>query len=87
LSRANRGLYIQVASYAGQAWYATFAVDGGTFTRAVLDQAALAFASAMFSGTNGGSGLVQFCPTATMRVEAATNLTATTSFCVVEIPR
>jgi hypothetical protein len=40
----------------------------------VLDQAALGFASAIFSGTNGGFGLVPTPPTATVRLEAATNL-------------
>jgi hypothetical protein len=85
LSRANRVLYIGVASYTGQAWFATFAIDGGPFARVVLDQAAQGFASAIFSGTNGGWGLVPYVPTATMRVEAATNVTATVSFAIVEV--
>jgi hypothetical protein len=86
LSRANRVLYASVASYAPMAWYATFTVDGAAqFARPVLDQAAQGFASAIFSGTNGGFGLVPYPPTATVRIETATNVTVTTSFALIEV--
>jgi hypothetical protein len=67
------------------AWYLTSAVDGGPFLRAVLDQAAQGFASACFSGTNGGWGLVPIVPTASVRLESASNVLATTSFTLVEV--
>jgi hypothetical protein len=51
----------------------------------ILDQAAQGFASAIFSGTNGGLGLVPTCPTAMARVEAATNVTATVSFALLKV--
>ena len=41
----------------------------------------------MFSGTNSGWGVFAWPPTAEVRVEAGANLTATTSFCLIEIPR
>jgi hypothetical protein len=86
LGRANRVLYVNVASHQGMAWYATFTVDGASqFARPVLDQAALGFASAIFSGTNGGFGLVPWPPTGTVRIETATNVIATTSFALVEV--
>jgi hypothetical protein len=51
----------------------------------VLDQATQGFASAIFSGTNGGFGLVPICPAATVRVEGASNLTSTVSFALLEV--
>jgi hypothetical protein len=70
------------------AWYATFTIDGpSAFARPVLEQAAQGFASAIVRGTNGGFGLVPTCPATTVRVEVASNLTSTVSFCVVEILR
>jgi hypothetical protein len=86
LGRANRLVYVNVGSYAPMAWYATFTIDGaGQYARPVLDQAAQGFASAIFSGTNAGFGLVPYPPTATMRIETATNVTATTSFAIIEV--
>jgi hypothetical protein len=41
----------------------------------------------VFSGTNGGWGAFVWTPTSEVRVEAGANLTATTSFALIEIPR
>jgi hypothetical protein len=87
LGRANRTVYIQVASYGAQGWFAAFANNGGPYARPVLDGAAFGVAYPVWTGTAGGWGLVPYPPTATMRVEAASNVTATVSFCVVEVPR
>jgi hypothetical protein len=85
LDRADRTLNIGINSHAGMAWYATFQMPGaGSFNRAVLGEAAQGFASAIFSGTNGGWGIVPQPPNATMRIETATAVSATTSFCIIE---
>jgi hypothetical protein len=66
----------------------SFAVSSGApFARVVPDPALAGLPAAVFSGTNGGWGAFVWIPTCEVRVEAATNLTATTSFCLVEIPR
>jgi hypothetical protein len=88
LTRGNRALQLGVASYAGQAWFLSFAVASGQpFARVVPDPALAGLPSAVFSGTNGRWAIFAWPPTSEVRVEAATNLTATTSFCLVEIPR
>jgi hypothetical protein len=88
LNRANRALQLGVASCAAQGWFLAFAVASGTpFARVVPDPALAGLPSAVFSGTNGGWGAFVCPPTAEVRVEAGANLTATTSFCLVEIPR
>jgi hypothetical protein len=57
------------------------------FARVVPDPALAGLPAAVFSGTAGGWGIFVWPPTAEVRVEAASNLTATTSFCLVEIPK
>jgi hypothetical protein len=88
LNRANRALQLGVASYAGQAWYLSFAVpSGGPFARVVPDPALAGNPTAVFSGTNGGWAAFAWVPTAEVRVKAGSNLTSTVSFCLVEINR
>jgi hypothetical protein len=88
LNRANRALQLGVASYAGQAWFISFAVSSGApFARVVPDPALAGLPAAVFSGTNGGWGIFAWPPTSEVRVETAGNLTATTSFALIEIPR
>jgi hypothetical protein len=88
LNRSNRALQLGVASYAGQAWFLAFAVSSGApFARVVPDPALAGNPAAVFSGTAGGWGTFVWPPTSEVRVEAGANLTATVSFCLVEIPR
>jgi hypothetical protein len=88
LNRSQRALQLGVASYAGQAWFLSFAVSsGGLFARVVPDPALAGNPAAVFSGTNGGWGVFVWPPTSEVRVEVATAIAATTSFCLVEIPR
>jgi hypothetical protein len=60
---------------------------GPPFARCVPDPALAGNPAAVFSGTNGGWGIFVWPPTAEVRIETATNLTVTTSFCLVEIPK
>ena len=63
----------------------TAAVDGGPYLKPVLDQALGGDPLACFSGTGGAWGLVPVVPTATVRLESASNVLATTSFTLVEV--
>ena len=88
LARGNRALQLGVASYAAQGWFLAFSVASGQpFARCVPDPALAGLPAAVFSGTNGGWGTFVWPPTSEVRVEAGANLTATTSFCLIEIPR
>jgi hypothetical protein len=88
LNRGQRALQLGVASYAAQGWFLAFAVSSGApFARVVPDPALAGNPAAVFSGTNGGWGAFIWPPTAEVRVEAGGTLTATTSFCLIEIPR
>jgi hypothetical protein len=87
LTRANRTLYVGISSHAALAWYLTAAVDGGPFLRSVLDQANAGNALACYSGTGGAWALIPTVPTATVRLESASAVSATTSFTIVEVPR
>ncbi len=67
------------------AWFLTFQMPGaGSFNRPVLGEAAQGFASACFSGNSGAWGIVPQPSNATCRLESASNLIATTSFCIIE---
>jgi hypothetical protein len=62
------------------AWYLT--KRGGrrrAFFKPVLDQALGGNPLAVFSGTGGAWGLVPYPPTSNVRLEAASNVLATTS--------
>jgi hypothetical protein len=88
LNRGNRALQLGVASYAAQGWFLAFSVASGQpFARCVPDPALAGLPAAVFSGTNGGFGVFVWPPTSEVRVEAGGTLTATTSFCLIEIPR
>jgi hypothetical protein len=86
--RGNRALQLGVASAAANGWFLSFAVSSGApFARVVPDPALAGLPAAVFSGTNGGWGIFAWPPTSEVRVETAGNLTATTSFALIEIPR
>jgi hypothetical protein len=85
LTRAQRTIYVGISSHAGMAWFLTSAVDGGPFMKSVLDQALAGNPLACFSGTGGAWGLVPVVPTASVRLESASNVLATTSFTFVEV--
>jgi hypothetical protein len=70
------------------AWFLSFAVSsGGPFARVVPDPALAGNPAAVFSNTNGGWAIFAWPPTAEVRIETATNLTATTSFALIEVSK
>ena len=85
LDRADRTLYIGINSHAAAGWFVTFQMPGlGSFNRAVLGEAVQGIAWPVFTGTNGGWGIVPQPPNAVCRLETAANVLATTSFCIIE---
>jgi hypothetical protein len=60
-------------------------VDGGPYLNLVLDQVLGGNPLAVFSGTGGAWGLIPYPPTSTVRLEAASNELATTSFSLLEV--
>jgi hypothetical protein len=60
-------------------------VPNGPFVRAIDPWSVIS--GAVFAGTNGGWGMIPYCPSNQVRIETSAGVSATTSFQIVEAVR
>lgn len=86
LSATERALVIAVSSIATNVYWASFQITpGGPFVRFIDPWTTNS--GAFFAGANGGIGVVEFCASQVMRVEANASVSGTCSFALIEVTR